>query len=135
MNSWHISHTSEAVKDGKAGILSDRKEKEGEGKTGVGRGEQGRRKINAVELLLCSMPDGRQASHRHLVCKDWDTVSGGDSPSAWPVPGYHLSPVSCYSSRRLSGMGELEPGSAGNRFPLAKTIFPEMLLAPWALGA
>lgn len=59
MNAWLTSHTSEAVTDGKAGILSDRERKEGEGKAGAGRGEQGRRMIKAFELLLSSTPEGR----------------------------------------------------------------------------
>lgn len=137
-----LSHTSEALKDGKAGILSDRKGKEGEGKAGAGRGEKGRRLRQALELLLCSTQDRPRSFILFVkigtLCLE---VTAPSTPSAWPVPGYHLSPVSCYSSWRLAGMGEWEPGSAGNRVSLAKVIFPEnlrtrdRLLALWALGA
>lgn len=132
MNAQHISHTShtsEAVKDGKAEILSGRKGKEGEGKAGAGRG--GGRSIHAVELLLCSTPEDRP--HIFILSVKIGTlcleVIAPSIYRAWPLPEYHLSPVSCYSSWRLAGMGEWEPGSAGNRVPLAKAIFADTLRA------
>lgn len=59
----------------------------------MGRGEQERRMIKAAELLLCSTPRDRPqvfilSVEIGTLCLEVTALS---TPSAWPVPGYHLS--------------------------------------------